>query len=82
MNVIYKKILLKIEKDSVGVAGFEPAASCSQSRRDNRATLHPVTYFFLTTFPIPSGRDNWATLRPELGANIILFFHFTINIIK
>jgi hypothetical protein len=26
MNVIYKKILLKIEKDSVGVAGFEPAA--------------------------------------------------------
>jgi hypothetical protein len=24
------------------VAGFEPAASCSQSRRDNRATLHPV----------------------------------------
>ena len=28
-------------KVSVGVAGFEPAASCSQSRRDNRATLHP-----------------------------------------
>ena len=26
----------------VGVAGFEPATSCSQSRRDNRATLHPV----------------------------------------
>ena len=25
----------------VGVAGFEPATSCSQSRRDNRATLHP-----------------------------------------
>ncbi len=23
------------------MAGFEPAASCSQSRRDNRATLHP-----------------------------------------
>ena len=29
------------EKNIVGVAGFEPAASCSQSRRDNRATLHP-----------------------------------------
>ena len=28
-------------KSFVGVAGFEPAASCSQSRRDNRATLHP-----------------------------------------
>ena len=24
---------------SVGVAGFEPATSCSQSRRDNRAKL-------------------------------------------
>src|SRR5690606_31815212 len=25
----------------VGVAGFEPATSWSQTRRDNRATLHP-----------------------------------------
>ena len=25
----------------VGAAGFEPATSCSQSRRDNRATLRP-----------------------------------------
>ena len=25
----------------VGVAGFEPAASTSQTWRDNRATLHP-----------------------------------------
>ncbi len=33
----------------VGVAGFEPATSCSQSRRDNRATLHPdVTVFTIT----------------------------------
>ena len=29
----------------VGVAGFEPATSCSQSRRDNRATLHPECMF-------------------------------------
>ena len=28
----------------VGVAGFEPATSCSQSRRDNRATLHPENF--------------------------------------
>ena len=26
----------------VGVPGFEPGASCSQSRRANRAALHPV----------------------------------------
>ena len=25
----------------VGVAGFEPATSCSQSRRANRAAPHP-----------------------------------------
>ncbi len=29
---------------SVGVAGFEPATSWSQTRRDNRATLHPDTF--------------------------------------
>ena len=27
------------------MAGFEPATSCSQSRRDNRATLHPENSF-------------------------------------
>ena len=34
----------------VGVAGFEPAASCSQSRRDNRATLHPETTAYAVKF--------------------------------
>ena len=33
--------LLKILNVIVGVAGFEPAASTSQTWRDNRATLHP-----------------------------------------
>ncbi len=28
----------------VGVAGFEPATSASQTRRDNRATLHPENW--------------------------------------
>ena len=28
-------------KNGVGMAGFEPAASCSQSRRANQAALHP-----------------------------------------
>ena len=36
-------ILVSIDTVIVGVAGFEPATSCSQSRRDDRATLHPVT---------------------------------------
>lgn len=34
-------ILVSVDTVIVGVAGFEPATSCSQSRRDNRATLHP-----------------------------------------
>ena len=31
----------EIKQKIVGVAGFEPATSSSQTRRDNRATLHP-----------------------------------------
>ena len=29
-------------ENAVGMAGFEPAASCSQSRRANQAALHPA----------------------------------------
>ncbi len=34
--------LTTVEGFLVGVAGFEPATSWSQTRRDDRATLHPV----------------------------------------
>ena len=35
----------------VGVAGFEPATSASQTRRDNRATLHPdIGYLNISIF--------------------------------
>ena len=37
-----------IKQKLVGVAGFEPATSSSQTRRDNRATLHPE--FFCDSF--------------------------------
>ena len=40
-QVLYPAELCDHYFSVVGVAGFEPAASCSQSRRDNRATLHP-----------------------------------------
>ncbi len=41
--ILYKKKVykFKIYKPFVGVAGFEPATSSSQTRRDDRATLHP-----------------------------------------
>ena len=34
--------MLETLDDHVGAARFELATSCSQSRRDNRATLRPV----------------------------------------
>jgi hypothetical protein len=34
----------------VGVAGFEPATSSSQTRRDDRATLHPEFYVIAMLF--------------------------------
>ncbi len=39
-------LLLKLSYLGVGVAGFEPATSASQTRRDNRATLHPELIIF------------------------------------
>ena len=35
------KIYGKYEEKKVGVAGFEPATSSSQTTRDNRTTLYP-----------------------------------------
>ena len=63
-KLIAKKIGTKVGFSTlsrlVGVAGFEPATSWSQTRRDDRATLHPEKnisganisqiYFFMTYF--------------------------------
>ena len=38
---IKKSNTLRVGFLIVGVAGFEPATSCSQSRRASRATLYP-----------------------------------------
>lgn len=43
-NQEINSVLVGFNTHLVGVAGFEPAASCSQSRRDNRATLHPELF--------------------------------------
>ena len=37
----YQTQIIKRLPFLVGAAGFEPATSCSQSRRDNRTTLRP-----------------------------------------
>ena len=41
VNTTFYRHLNFFETLFVGAAGFEPATSCSQSRRDNRATLRP-----------------------------------------
>ncbi len=43
LNLLYyqKKRDFKKKSRQVGVRGFEPPTSWSQTRRDNRATLHP-----------------------------------------
>ncbi len=55
-------ILVSIDTVIVGVAGFEPATSCSQSRRDDRATLHPEVYFYLKSFAERQGFEPWRRL--------------------
>ena len=56
----------------VGVAGFEPATSSSQTRRYNRATLHPETWVFLVFYNnmLLSGwlDSNLRPPRPKRGA--------------
>ena len=68
----------------VGVARFELATSCSQSRRDNRATLHPelTHYLFenLSVFicdPFGASRYQLAMLR-FIGINFSPFTTFKL----
>src|SRR6266705_2519717 len=54
----------------VGMAGFEPAASCSQSRRANQAAPHPaepyVAYRPAGHGPVPRDRGRAARLLPTV----------------
>lgn len=59
----------------VGVAGFEPATSCSQSRRDNRATLHPdnsVIYYYKENCG-ENGTRTHATLTRRQISNLLRY---------
>ncbi len=47
----------------VGVAGFEPATSASQTRRDNRATLHPEVV--IKKIAERQGLEPWRHLRVD-----------------
>ena len=47
----------------VGVTGFEPAVSCSQSRRVNQATLHPVMFVVVKAYHTIL----WLSTAPMIG---------------
>ena len=44
-------IQLSDNSETVGLAGFEPAASCSQSKRANQAALQPVAIVIVADMP-------------------------------
>ena|GEM_PF-5302914 len=54
-NIIHSVKPFNFNKLSVGAAGFEPATSCSQSRRDEPGYATPRIYFlrtFITNLPV------------------------------
>ena len=72
----------------VGVAGFEPAASSSQTRRDNRATLHPdgvtnkeyINLFLLRFISIKKNlrkEGDYRSLNSLIDTNSFLIFIFS-----
>nr|AOE06132.1 hypothetical protein [uncultured bacterium] len=63
-------ILVSVDTVIVGVAGFEPATSCSQSRRDDRATLHPEVYF-IKMFCGETGTRTLATVTRRQISNLL-----------
>ena len=65
-------------KTFVGVAGFEPATSASQTRRDNRATLHPECTIF---FCGETGTRTLATVTRRQISNL-LHYHSGTSPIK
>jgi hypothetical protein len=67
--VLYPAELRARNSKIVGVAGFEPATSASQTRRDNRATLHPE--FWLSKNCGETGTRTLATVTRRQISNLL-----------
>ncbi len=68
-------ILVSFDTLFVGVAGFEPATSASQTRRDNRATLHPETGYLIIfeEYCGENGTRTHATLTRRQISNLLRY---------
>lgn len=43
----------------VGVAGFEPATSCSQNTRANQTALHPADIYIIPATGLSFNENRW-----------------------
>ena len=63
---------------NIGVTGFEPATSCSQSRRSSQAEPHPglckIKNFVLLTIPCLSQRQKLLYISSSQLSTLFLFF--------
>ena len=57
---IKKALLSSVDNrtKAIGVIGFEPTASCSQSRRSSQAELHPGNSGTAAGYPLPDTVSN------------------------
>ena len=57
----------------VGVTGFEPAASWSQTRRSSQAEPHPAVFLYLFVLRCPT-QDILYVKQPQMSTPFFIFF--------
>ena len=58
---------------SIGVTGFEPAASWSQTRRSSQAEPHPAVFLYLFVLRCPT-QDILYVKQPQMSTPFFIFF--------
>ena len=63
---------------AVGVTGFEPAASWSQTRRSSQAEPHPAVFLYLFVLRCPT-QDILYVKQPQMSTPFFIFFWFFLK---
>ena len=63
---------------SIGVTGFEPAASWSQTRRSSQAEPHPAVFLYLFVLRCPT-QDILYVKQPQMSTPFFNFFWFFLK---